>query len=414
MAAVPGQGVRRTVRRGPEAPLWSRDLVLVVASSFLAFGAFGISLPVLPRYVVQVLGRGDATAGFVFGSFAIAAILVRPFVGRWGDRRGRRRLMVVGAALMVVGLAAHVPAVTVATLVLARLVVGVGQAALVVGAATMTLDLAPPGRQGEASSYSMVAVQVGLGLGPVAGELVLDAASYATVWWVSSGVALLSGLVALAVTPDRGHPDVASVRGVAGFFHRSGLAPGVILALGMTGFVGFLAFVPLYADEIGVRQTAPLFLLASLSIAGVRLVGARVPDRLGPVRTATIALLAAAVGLLGLGLWATPAGLYLMTVAMAAGTALVVPSLLLAAVQGVAIHERSRVMATFTSFIDVAGALGPLLLGAVATVSSYGEAFVTAALACVVAAVLVRAWLTPALAARLTVSGDPPAGAPDA
>ncbi len=406
--------MRRTARRSPEAPLWSRDLVLVVASSFLAFGAFGISLPVLPRYVVQVLGRGDATAGFVFGSFAIAAILVRPFVGRWGDRRGRRRLMVVGAALMVVGLAAHVPAVTVVTLVLARLVVGVGQAALVVGAATMTLDLAPTGRQGEASSYSMVAVQVGLGLGPVAGELVLDAASYATVWWVSSGVALLSGLVALAVTPDRGHPDVASVRGVAGFFHRSGLAPGVILALGMTGFVGFLAFVPLYADEIGVRQTAPLFLLASLSIAGVRLVAARVPDRLGPVRTATIALLAAAAGLLGLGLWATPTGLYLMTFAMAAGTALVVPSLLLAAVQGVAIHERSRVMATFTSFIDVAGALGPLLLGVVASVSSYGGAFVTASLACVVAAVLVRAWLRPALAARLAISGDPPAGVPDA
>lgn len=406
--------MRRGARRAAEDPLWSRDLVLVVATSFLAFAAFGISLPVLPRYVVEELGRGDATAGFVFGSFAIAAILVRPFVGRWGDRRGRRRLMVVGAALMVIGLVGHVPAVTVGTLVLARLVLGAGQAALVVGAATMTLDLAPTGRQGEASSYSMVAVQVGLGLGPVAGELVLDAASYAMVWWVSAGVAFVSGVVALLVTPDRGHPDVASVRGVAGFFHRSGLAPGVILALGMTGFVGFLAFVPLYADEIGVQQAAPLFLLASLTIAGVRLAGARLPDRLGPVRTGTIALAAAAVGLFGLGLWPTPTGLYVMTFAMAAGTALVVPSLLLAAVQGVVVHERSRVMATFTSFIDVAGALGPLLLGAVASVSTYGAAFITAALACVVAGVLMRLWLTPALAARVGLSDDPPAGAPDA
>jgi MFS family permease len=406
--------MRRRPPRIAAERLWSRDLVLVVAASFLAFGAFGISLPVLPRYVVEELGRGDATAGFVFGSFAIAAILVRPFVGRWGDRRGRRRLMVIGAALMVIGLLAHVPAATVTTLVMARLVLGVGQAALVVGAATMTLDLAPTGRQGEASSYSMVAVQVGLGLGPVAGELVLDVTSYAVVWLVSAGIAFLSGLVTLAVTPDRGHPDIASVRGVAGFFHRAGLAPGVILALGMTGFVGFLAFVPLYADQIGVQQAAPLFLLASLTIAGVRLVGARLPDRFGPVRTATIALLAAAVGLVGLGLWATPAGLYLMTFAMAVGTALVVPSLLLAAVQGVAVHERSRVMATFTSFIDVAGALGPLLLGAVATVSSYGGAFITAAVACLIATVLVRAWLTPALAARVDLSDDRPADAPGA
>jgi MFS family permease len=406
--------MRRRPPRIAAERLWSRDLVLVVAASFLAFGAFGISLPVLPRYVVEELGRGDATAGFVFGSFAIAAILVRPFVGRWGDRRGRRRLMVIGAALMVIGLLAHVPAATVTTLVMARLVLGVGQAALVVGAATMTLDLAPTGRQGEASSYSMVAVQVGLGLGPVAGELVLDVTSYAVVWLVSAGIAFLSGLVTLAVTPDRGHPDIASVRGVAGFFHRAGLAPGVILALGMTGFVGFLAFVPLYADQIGVQQAAPLFLLASLTIAGVRLVGARLPDRFGPVRTATIALLAAAVGLVGLGLWATPAGLYLMTFAMAVGTALVVPSLLLAAVQGVPVHERSRVMATFTSFIDVAGALGPLLLGAVATVSSYGGAFITAAVACLIATVLVRAWLTPALAARVDLSDDRPADAPGA
>jgi MFS family permease len=104
---------------------------------------------------------------------------------------------------------------------------------------------------------------------------------------------------------------------------------------------------------------------------------------------------------LGLGLWSTPTGLYLMTIAMATGSALVVPSLLLAAVQGVRTQERSRVMATFTIFIDVAGALGPLLLGAVAAASSYGWSFITAALACVVATVLVQLWLSPVLRQRM-------------
>ena len=38
--------------------------------------------------------------GFVVGAFAIAAAVLRPFPGRFGDLRGRRILIVGGSALV--------------------------------------------------------------------------------------------------------------------------------------------------------------------------------------------------------------------------------------------------------------------------------------------------------------------------
>lgn len=375
--------------------LLSRDFLIVATSTLLYFAAFAMAIPVLPRYVVEALGRSEAVVGLVFGANALAAVLVRPMIGRIGDRHSRWVLLVGGSVLTAVGLLAHVGAGTVTLLVLARLVTGAGQAAVMVAATTIALDLSPPSRRGEASSYIMVALQLGLGTGPLLGELILAEASFDAVWVASAVGALVCLATALALTrePRRSAP-IARAR----LLHPAGVRPGVVLGIGAIGFIGYLAFVPLFGQEIGLTQVGPLFLVCSGTVALVRTLAARLPDRIGPVPGASVALTSMAVGLVGMAVWRTPVGLYSMTFVMAAGSALLFPSLMLAATSTVPESERARAMATFTVFIDVTGAIGPSVLGLLVVVGGFPGAFAAAGGCALLALVLLRGWLAPWLA----------------
>jgi MFS family permease len=375
--------------------LLSRDFLIVAASTLLFFAAFAMSIPVLPRYIVEELGQSEAVVGLVFGANALAAVLVRPMIGRIGDRHSRRVLLVGGSVLTAVGMLAHVVADTVTLLVIARLITGAGQAAVMVAATTIALDLAPTARRGEASSYIMVALQLGLGTGPLLGEFILAQASYDAVWVASAVGALVCLATALGLQrePRRSAPIVR-----AKLIHPAGVRPGVVLGIGAIGFIGYLAFVPLYGQQIGLAQVGPLFLLCSGTIAVVRTLAARLPDRIGPVPGASVALALMALGLLGMSVWRTPVGLYTTTFVMAAGSALLFPSLMLAATSTVPESERARAMATFTVFIDVTGAVGPSVLGLLVVVGGFPGAFAAAGAAALLALLLLRGWLAPWLA----------------
>ncbi len=385
------------------ARLWTREYTLVVLGTYVFWVAFGTTLPILPVFVVDELGHGEAAVGLVFGLYAVAAVAARPLVGRVGDRRGRRRLIVSGAIIASVALFGHLLVSSLAALVLVRVVAGAGQAAVVVGLSTLALDHSPSARHGEASSFVMVAVQLGMGTGPLLGALLLARGSYDLVWAVVGTGVLLCLVVAALLPKEAAFEPVAS----AGLFHRAALRPGVVMGLGILGFVGYLAFVPLYAPEIGVTQVAPLFLLASGTMALVRALGARVPDRIGAIPSASAALTLLVVAFVAMGTLQTPVGLAASTLLMAVGAALLAPSLVLAAVQGVAVGERARVMATITMFLDIASALGPTTLGVVAASRGFGTTFVVAGVSAGIGLVLLRRWVAPRLAPRPEAAANP-------
>ena len=373
--------------------LLTRPFRLVVITTLASFLAFGATLPVLPRFVVDELERGEIAVGAVFAVHALAAVLVRPAVGRIGDQFGRRALIAGGGALTALAMVGHLAVGSFALLLALRALAGVGQAAVVVGTATRALDLAPSSRYGEAMSYVMVAVQLGFGFGPLVGEALLGGVSYAAVWLVSAAGCLVVVVAAGRLPAEERRVTIAT----RPLLHPAAIVPGVIFGIGSLGFIGFLAFVPLHADGLGLAAAAPLFLVCSGTIVLVRVVGARLPDRLGAVPAASLALVLVIAGLGWMGLVLTPAGLYAGAVLLAMGTAIFAPSMALAAAQGVAVDERARVMATFTLFLDLASAAGPAALGIAAASGGFGASFLIASGAGVVALVLLRRWLAPAL-----------------
>ena len=73
--------------------------------------------------------------------------------------------------------------------------------------------------------------------------------------------------------------------------------PGVVLFLGLCGLAGFAELVPLYVEDIGLDNSSLIFLLYGVLILVVRIVGAKLPDRLGSRKAGSLALVGSATGL---------------------------------------------------------------------------------------------------------------------
>ena len=116
--------------------------------------------------------------------------------------------------------------------------------------------------------------------------------------------------------------------------------------------------------------------------------GRQIPDRLGPQRTSGVALVLISAGLLTIGVWNVPAGLYAGTVVLAFGQALAFPALMSLAVNGAPASERSSVVGTFTAFTELGFAIGALSLGAVASAVGYEGVFVVCSIGPLLGALL--------------------------
>jgi MFS family permease len=377
------------------ARLLTGRLVLVIAAGAAYFLALGMLLPVVPLYVEDSLGGGSVAVGVAVGAFSVGAVLLRPLAGRIGDRFGRRALIVGGALVVSVSGVLYVASNDFVTLLAVRALGGVGEAAFFVGAGTLVTDLAPVDRRGEAISYWSVAVYGGLAFGPALGETLLGDDRFDMVWLVSAGLAGLAALIGLTTR------DVVALQAAAPegerrpLINRSALAPGLVLFLGLVSLAGFAAFVPLYVSDIGLEDSSGILFLYGALILVIRIVGARLPDRLGPLRAGTWATGVGALGMLVIAAWPTVAGLIVGTIVFASGMSLLYPAIMTLALTGVDESERASVVGTVSSFFDLSQGLGAFILGAIAAFGGYRGAFAGGAVFAVAGLVLLRCGIDP-------------------
>jgi MFS family permease len=373
----------RTVER--KSRLLTRPFVLAVLAELGVCLTIGMLLGTLPLYAKGPLDAGAVGVGLAVAALSPTAVVFQPIAGRIGDRRGRRVLVIAGSLIVAGSVAAYTLAGSLAVLVVLRLTTGVGEALIFVGAATIVTDLAPVERRGEAISLYSLGLWSGLAVGPFLGELVLGDGRYDAVWLAAAACALAAALLGLALPETR--PAESGPRSER-LVHRDALRPGLVLVASVFGFAGFSAFVALYARELGLDGAGAAFLLFSLVVVAIRVLGRTIPDRLGPKRASGTALALLAMGLTTIGLWNDPAGLYLGTVVFAAGQALAFPALLTLAVAGTPASERSSAVGTLTACADVGFAVGALGLGGVAAVAGYEGVFLAGALASLAGAFL--------------------------
>ena len=392
--------------------LITKPFVVVSLSAFAFFMYIGTLVPLVPLFIEVPLKGGELALGLNAAVFALAAVFARPLLGRLADRYGRRSIIVGGALTAAAGgmLMSQIDSLT--ALMGLRILTGVGEAAVCVGTATLIADLSPRARRAEGASYFSVAVFSGLGVGPVFSEWLLDDVNFERTFIAAGGFAIVAAAIATFAparveSPDDSESTVDSGRraappvktlaesGIFKLIHPAAILPGAVLACGVGGLTTFFLFIPEYSRDNGFANSGVLFLTYALVSLVIRIFGAKLPERLGPRRSVTIALVAMAGGLTVFAAAPSVIGLWVGAFLIGLGAAFNYPSLMALTVNNASDTDRASAISSFTMFFEVGSAGSGLLIGGFAQIVGKQIGFLGGVVSCLVGLWLLRTKLAP-------------------
>jgi len=335
------------------------------------FTAIGVAIYSLPLYVTGPIGSDRAGAGLAFGAFGVTALICRPFAGRLADMLGRRPLLIFGALACGLGMVLLPVVDSLPLVVIIRLLQGVAEASFFVAGFAMLADIAPPTRMGEALSYNSLGLYLGIALGPVLAETLIDLGSFATAWYGATALTVVSVIVVLFLPPTK----PARAEGRIPLIHRASIPVALGFFASLAAMGGLLAFSSLHSAQINLSNTSlGLFLYGGVVVV-CRIAFAKVPDRLPVLPLATGALLTMGCGLTLMAIAPNPIGFLTGTVITAVGISFSTPAFFSAIFATAHPSDRGAAAGTASAFMDLGLGFGPIALGLVADAAGIPWAF---------------------------------------
>ncbi len=344
--------------------LLTRPFLLCALANFTQSLAFNLYLH-LPGYLHD-LGAGEVQIGVVIATTSVASIAVRPPLGRAIDRFGRHPL-IVGAGIANVAICLLY--LTVDSLgpwtYVVRALHGLSEAVLFMGLFTVAADWVPASRRTEGLALYSASSMLPISFGGVLGDAILGRASYEALFIASSCIAALSLLITL---PLEEFPRVRHVddppRGIGHALLQRDLAPlwfmGTVFGLVLTGV---FVFVKRFVMETEVATLGTFFTAYTGAAITVRLVGGRLPDRVGPKRVLFPALATLVAGFLCLAAADTATEVLAAGVLCGLGHGFIYPVLSSLVVARASESGRGAAISIHTALPDVGGLIGAPLLG---------------------------------------------------
>ncbi len=358
-----------TTATAPATRPYQTGFWLMCLSSFLFFASFNLLLPELPEHLTR-LGGGEYK-GFIIALFTVTAGLSRPFSGKLADTVGRIPVMVFGSLVCFVCGFFYPWALTVTGFLGLRLLHGFSTGFKPTGTAAFIADIVPVARRGEAMGLLGVTGSLGMAAGPAFGSWVAQHYSLNTMFYCSSGLALLSLLVqgTLTETLPVAQRQRFSFSLLKLNWHEvlepRVFAPALVTLLCLFPYGAVLTVIPDQSRLLGlVGPTKGLFYICfTVASLAVRLLAGKASDTHGrvPVLRWSAGLLAGGLALL---VWSPSVPVFLAgAIVFGLGTGLNSPTLYAWTVDLSHPERRGRGVATMYIALETGIGLGALLAG---------------------------------------------------
>lgn len=344
-------------------------MTVAYAVTFLAFFDTFALLPTIGPYA-EALGASGLGMGIALGAYSATNLIFNVVGGVMLDRGGRRRLALLGFALVTAGILAYPLATSVGALVGVRLLHGVGGGILIPAVYTLIGDLARSGSRGRAMGRVGAVIGGAAVVAPGISGATRGRFGFDTVF-IGLAVVMLAGLTLTAVavreTTESAVRERARGMKMRSLLSSRELQVACIAVFGFTfGFGALGAFLPSRLEALGRGPALSGGLFTLLALVAAILMLTRVAGRVdnhGPRVPVLTGLPLIALGLAVVGVTDQVGAIVAGVVLFGLGFGIVYPAASGATAIAASASERGRAFGVFNVSYSLGFVIGPPLAG---------------------------------------------------
>lgn len=169
---------------------------LIVASVMLSMFMVAMEATIVSTAMPQIVAQlgGLRLYSWVFSSFLLTQTVATVIFGKLADLYGRKPIMLGGIAIFLVGSLLAGCAWSMSSLVLFRLIQGVGAGATMPVALTIIGDLFPARERGKVQGYLASVWAFSAVVGPMIGAFIVTQVSWSWIFWINLPIGLIAAV----------------------------------------------------------------------------------------------------------------------------------------------------------------------------------------------------------------------------
>lgn len=269
---------------------------------FLLMLGVGVTVALLPRKIIALSGS-FTDVGCLASAFAFPFVLLQFPIGRLADRYGFKTFLIIGYTFCCLSGLIYCFADTPTSIFVGRILQGMGEAPIwALAPALLSIQYAED--KGKAIGMYNASIHLGLTAGSLLGLLAFDVWNGDEAFWILTATSVCGGLLVMLLigSPHCGTYETArrtEERNTTSLMsNREIWAVLAGIALYGCGYGMFLTVVPMSmigSGSSGGISVGLFFVLFYVAVSMSQLVGGRLSDRIGRIKTMVLGLITAAI-----------------------------------------------------------------------------------------------------------------------
>ncbi len=365
----------------PEAPVYTRDYIILFLANLLVFFAFYILLPIIPLYILS-LGGTEGQVGLLIAVTGIATLIGSPFYGRAVDVWGRKRILLIGLVISSAVAASFVMVRNVIAFAFPLLMRSVGSSASQTASRTFVFDVTPAARRGEAISTFMMAPNLAIAFGPAVGVFLADGFGMTTPFLVTAVLCIVALLLVLLVkepyrpAPAKAADKTASAPKKNGWFVREAMYTTLVQIFLASSYGSTIQFLSVLAKDRQINNFQVFFTVYAVIVLSARFITGRLSDKIGRAAVLLPAMLLQAGAIFLLSVTHDLGSLLVVAVGMGLGWGTAYPTLTALTADQVEPARRGAAMGIFSAGMALGSSIGAASVGWLAEAFGFTGAFI--------------------------------------
>ena len=243
--------------------IWTKEFIILLFSNFLAALIFYLLMTSMSVYAVEQFSTTKGLAGLASSIFVIGAIISRAMAGKYMDRIGRKKLILIGLILASTAMTIYLIAFNIIALLTIRFVHGITCGFFSTVISTAAVAILPTHRRGEGNAFFLLSITVSTAVGPFLANYLVYRFSYSVLFIfciICSVVPILCISFVKIVEADKTAVEkekaIDHKFGFAGFFEKKALPASIIVFLASVFYASVLSLLNVYSVESGLGQAS--------------------------------------------------------------------------------------------------------------------------------------------------------------